>query len=353
MSFSVIYQNAIKYKGDVLVNSLGKNGAEYGALCKEIINGINLKYIKGQIDSKRDMEYGYMFETDGGDLPVGHVLHIVTPMAKDDKDNIALYNAYKSVIEFAISKGYKKIGIPLIGAGYNGYSEGESYDTLLKVLEEVSEKEEELENNGNKLKKEIINASIIIYRKSDTKKDYKSIDKKEKIYRKYFGNGFNQSRIDFNGRISDEIKNEHSFLRVMDFVSDINPHDIFSPKFTSADKRSYAHPYDFVEDYCIQKDLPVKTLREYDSHKRNKIHDNKTLSKIDVYRFSILLNLNKTEIIQFMSLCGHGFNPTSDLDMFFMDYVEGKFGSFGKWKKLYEMDLLYNEVVGGKVKFVP
>lgn len=88
-----------------------------------------------------------------------------------------------------------------------------------------------------------------------------------------------------------------------------------------------------------------------DSHKRQKTRYNQTLSKIDVFRFSVLLNLNKTEIIQFMSYCGYGFNPTSRLDMFFMDYIKGKYGIFGKQRKLYEMDLLFMPTAKDGVQF--
>lgn len=34
MSFSVTYGDALEYKGDAVLNSLGTNGAVYGRLCK-------------------------------------------------------------------------------------------------------------------------------------------------------------------------------------------------------------------------------------------------------------------------------------------------------------------------------
>ena len=93
--------------------------------------------------------------------------------------------------------------------------------------------------------------------------------------------------------------------------------------------------------YFIVKLAVKKALKEYDCRKRQKVRYNQTLSKIDVFRFSVLLNLSKTEILQFMSLCGYGFNPASRLDMFFMDFINGKYGKFGKQRKLYEMDMLF------------
>lgn len=46
MSFKVIYGDALEYEGDAVLNSLGTNGAVYGRLCKNIINGINRKDVK-------------------------------------------------------------------------------------------------------------------------------------------------------------------------------------------------------------------------------------------------------------------------------------------------------------------
>ena len=43
MSFSVTYGDALEYKGDAVLNSLGTNGAVYGKLCKNINKWRNSK----------------------------------------------------------------------------------------------------------------------------------------------------------------------------------------------------------------------------------------------------------------------------------------------------------------------
>ena len=83
MSFSVTYGDALEYKGDAVLNSLGTNGAVYGRLCKNIIKGINRKDVKTLIDAQKDMPFGKLIETEGGDLQSAHVLHIVTPFKKN------------------------------------------------------------------------------------------------------------------------------------------------------------------------------------------------------------------------------------------------------------------------------
>lgn len=337
MSFSVTYGDALEYKGDAVLNSLGTNGAVYGRLCKNIIKGINRKDVKTLIDAQKDMPFGKIIETEGGDLQATHVLHIVTPFKKNDNSDCSLLRqAYKSVVDFAIDHGYKEIGLPLIGTGANGYSDKQAYEVVVDVLSEISDKENE--NNIDIIKATVIaylNPKPIKYERTDD-----ILSRRSCTTNAVMGTAWQQTDAHKNPKVKDDMQNPHSFCGVMQFVADINPDDMFFPYYWPKEK-GYKYPYDFVDDYCAQKNLPLKTLREYDSHRRQKTRINQTLSKIDVFRFSVLLNLNKTEIIQFMSLCGYGFNPTSRLDMFFMDFINGKYGKFGKQRKLYEMDMLF------------
>lgn len=342
MSFSVTYGDALKYKGDAVLNSLGTNGAVYGRLCKNIIKGINRKDVKALIDAQKDMPFGKIIETEGGDLQSAHVLHIVTPFKKNDDSNCTqLRKAYKSIVDYAINHGYKTIGLPIIGTGANGYSDKEAYEAVLDVLSEISDKEVETEED-------IINATVIAYLNPKPLKEQLYEDERRMLLERSRNvQGVYYDSFDLadkvspqNSKLKEAYADKHSFLNIIKFVADINPEDMFFP-YNWPNPNPYKYPYDFVDDYCAQKKLPLKTLREYDSHRRQKTRINQTLSKIDVFRFSVLLNLNKTEIIQFMSLCGYGFNPASRLDMFFMDFINGKYGKFGKQRKLYEMDMLF------------
>lgn len=352
MSFTVTYGDALEYQGDAVLNSLGINGAVYGRLCKNIINGINRSEVKSLIDAQKNMPIGKIIETEGGDLKCEHVLHIVTPFKKeDDRKCTKLRDAYKSVVDFAIQRGYKKIGLPIIGTGANGYSDKEAYNAVIDVLSAVSD-EENVKNI------DIIDATVIAYlnpvplryqvgvRECNFDRiEFSSYERIERAASKRCERFYEYSKI------NEACEDEHSFYNVMQFVTDIDKYDMFFPQLFVKGRNAYALPYDFVDDYMAQHNLPLKTIKEYDSHKRQKTRYNQTLSKIDVFRFSVLLNLNKTEIIQFMSYCGYGFNPTSRLDMFFMDYIKGKYGIFGKQRKLYEMDMLFMPTAKDGVQF--
>ena len=343
MSFSVTYGDALKYKGDAVLNSLGTNGAVYGRLCKNIIKGINRKDVKTLIDAQKDMPFGKIIETEGGDLQSAHVLHIVTPFKKNDDSNCTqLRKAYKSVVDYAINHGYKTIGLPIIGTGANGYSDKEAYEAVLDVLSEISDKEVETEED-------IINATVIAYLNPKPLKEQLYEDERRMLLERARNvQGVYYDSFDLadkvspqNSKLKEAYADKHSFLNIIKFVADINPEDMFFP-YNWPKEKPYQYPYDFIDDYCSQKNVNYKkALKEYDCRKRQKVRYNQTLSKIDVFRFSVLLNLSKTEIIQFMSLCGYGFNPASRLDMFFMDFINGKYGKFGKQRKLYEMDMFF------------
>lgn len=336
MAFSIVYGNALEYDGDAVLNSLGIDGAKYGKLCRNIIKGINRDEVKNEIDSLRNMPIGKIIETEGGDLKCAHVLHVVTPFKKQDNDNCdELRKAYKSVIDLAVERGYKTIGLPFIGTGANGYTDGEVYDVLTDLLSEISDEEEK---RGEK----IIDATIIAYLRRTRREDrpletpphvefigceYEEYD----LYRKDERTPKKQKG---------DKKNADIICDIVEFMADIDPDEMFYPNYPSG--RGYDRHFEFVEDYCKQYGINKKrALKEYDCRKRQKVAAQYTLSKLDVYRFTVLLKLNKSEFVTFMTICGHMPDPNSKLDMFFINYMGGMYGNVYEQHTLFDMDKLF------------
>lgn len=347
MAFSIVYGNALEYEGDAVLNSLGTDGSTYGELCKSIIKGINRTDIKGKIDSMTDMRIGMLIETDGGDLKCAHVLHVVTPFREKDDDKCSeLRKAYESVIDLAIKRGYKKIGLPFIGTGANGYTNGEVYDVLMDLLSEISEEEE---NSG----KEIIDATVIAYLRR-APKGSKHYERRRRLINEAYIKSQSPSATSMvlNESIAHsgtgkqrskkkEISTADLTYDILQFMADVDSEEMFKPNFGFGGTE-YLYQYDFVKDYCEQKNLNSKrVLKEYDSRKRQKISKQYTLSKLDVYRFTVLLNLNKSEFVSFMTICGHMPSPCSVLDLFFINYMDGMFGPIGPQRTLFDMDKLF------------
>lgn len=336
MAFSVEYGDAVTYFGDVVLNSLGTNGAVYGKLCRNVIKGINRKDIKDMIDARKNMPIGEIIETQAGDLNCKHVIHIVTPFKKqDDNKCTALRNAYKSVIELAIKRGYKTIGLPFIGTGANGYSDKEVYDVLIDLLSEISEQEESEE-------KEIINATIIAYLSPEPIAKKQAQCRREFVLNQEISHELVGKHDEkYMQKVKNEYNDPHSIYAIASFMGDIYPEDMFFPIYPPNQNGYFKH-FDFIWDYCNQKDINhKKALKEYECHKRQKVSMQYTLSKLDVYRFTVLLNLNKSEFVTFMTICGHMPCPDSKLDMFFMDYMNGLYGDPRKQHTLLDMDKLF------------
>lgn len=126
---------------DAIINSLGilENVTRYGRLCKNIVEGANSPKLKKEIESFKDKAFpGKIFLTSGYELPAKHIIHIVTPLFEMDKDLEGLEEAYKKALVFAYEKGYKKIGVPLIGTGSNGYPRAYVLKLLTSIVKDFS-----------------------------------------------------------------------------------------------------------------------------------------------------------------------------------------------------------------------
>ena len=100
MAYTVKLGNITEIECDVIVNSLGINGSVYGRLCESIIKAANSSEIKNYIDSKTNSPVGFIYETNGGDLPCKKLYHIVTPHKfMDDDNNTLLRQAYQDIID--------------------------------------------------------------------------------------------------------------------------------------------------------------------------------------------------------------------------------------------------------------
>lgn len=370
MSFKVIYGDATTYKGDAILNSLGTNGAVYGRLCKNVIEKINRPAVKKLIDEQVNMAVGTIIETEGGDMNCEHVIHIVTPFRKDEvsvSGNKKLIAAYQSVVDYAIKKGYKSIGLPFIGTGANGYSESEAYDALIDVTSRISDRE--VAENVD-----ILDITILGYlqktsygerRPLNSRRNYREVgDSEEECIRlglpAYFGTFKHMTKSSvakvlkdrgYNDAAINAINDENSPFWIAKFMSDLDPNKFFKPNykmFTGKDNSySYKYPYDFVRDYCLQNGIDeYMALREFDVKERGRIYK-RSISKLNIYRFAILLKWPKEVVVQYMTLCGHSFSPWDEVDRFFFKGLKDGFD--GPVRTLYELDSSYKRATNKTV----
>lgn len=350
MGFTVKFSDVTKYKGDAVVNSLGTEGSVYGSICKSIVEKAKDESIKALIDSIKYGEPLDMFVTPGGKLKAANIIHIVTPrfLEDDDYDGDLLFEAYQKIIEKAINCGFKTIGIPFIGTGANGYSESMSYKMLTKACAEIVEQEE----IGNR---EIIDITILAYLNKEP--TFRARNYNE--YLKHSGNRvlecckapsmvkYERPKVEEKKELTSEEKTairEDITYKMAHFMSHMKYENYVAPP------KSIDNPFDFFEMIAAKNDISNSDMISLglNTKKKHQIKKKvKSITKINVYRLAFIAQMNRTELIEFMSLCGVSFSPLSELDRFFYHYATEYVPKFveKKYEIIEEDDDYYDENV--------
>jgi O-acetyl-ADP-ribose deacetylase (regulator of RNase III) len=323
-----INKDITTYEVDVIVNSIGVYGKLYGFLCKRIIEEAKSLELKSYIDSLVNNEIGTIFETKGYALPVKEIFHMVTPYRiKDDENLTLLKKAYLDLINRAIEKGYKSIALPLIGNGANGYSQAESYEAAMDAIGEILYIEE-------KEDKDIINMILILKLKE---KDEVSYSRDRRLSNKLISYDCCSS-VEKN---SEYIRKQKKIQRVMEKVD-------YNKFFNSG--HNYTRPFDFIIDYCAVNNINEKVLSKggMSRQKKHRFLKKEHIKREDVFRLIIMFKFDITLSIQFLNICGHGLSSLSEVDMFVVDYLLGK---YTKVKTRYELGCIAYEKCGVYLSF--
>lgn len=135
MAFHIEFNSDItKYKGDVIIDSVGVTSTKYGGICGSIVKASSSNELKEIIDGVNDLySVGEYFITGGYALPADNILHLVTPYSKDDPDYVQFKECIRRILNECKFRHWKKIGIPSIGTGANEYNK----DVSRKIIEEM------------------------------------------------------------------------------------------------------------------------------------------------------------------------------------------------------------------------
>lgn len=337
MGYKVKVADATEYVGDAVLNSVGADASVYGRLCKNLIQKADEPKIREFLNGKKNCKTGEIFLTGAGKLKCKNIIHVVTPFKDaDDEDLTLLKKTYSDVIGFAVKNGFKKIGLPFIGTGANGYSESEAYDAVTSVCSDLAEREE----NENK---EIIDVTIIAYLRPRVATD----DEKPVNYPTVDGEIVSNSirpRYEFGNVVKDDL------FQMITFNEQIKAEDYFP-----IDVKTLRNKYDFIDRFLCEHSKTAEETKRYNKmlrnaglskQKRGRLRSNiGRLKNIEIYRLIFSLQMKKTEAIQFMTICGVAFSPLSKLDVFFCNYLNGK---YGKARTLYELDeMAYGRIEEG------
>ena len=332
MAYTVKLGNITEMECDVIVNSLGINGSVYGMLCESIINAANSAEIKNFIDSKTNNPVGFIYETEAGDLPCKKLFHIVTPHKfMDDENNQLLRKAYQDIIDKAINMGFKSIALPFIGTGANGYAETEVYNIVVDICGELSVLEE-VED------RDILDISIVSFLKpkkvrSKHKNHINRYDRESEYYDQilYYeaSSKFNccEAPISIAGDCNFAFSElQANVLKCAEFMASFNPEEYIPSNYDY-----YMYPYDFVDDYSKYTQISTLAINDdgMDRKYKSKLKRGEVpMKKATLYSIAYSMKMNPSNLIQFMLASGFSFSPSDKLDIFMIDFMNGKYGKF-------------------------
>ncbi len=301
VTLSYKYMDITKANTECIVNSLGTHVKEMGNICHAIYDAALSKELEDYINKNSVGNVFDIIVTSAGELPSKHIINIVMPYKYEDTNNELLRKTFSLVIDKAIELKYKSIAIPYIGTGANGYDYDDVHEALNDVMFNYQYKQ------GIEI--DIISVRYHSLNKNRDVRDTEMI--KERRLRGGYSTSFcikNDYTIDNVGKIQDAIRrnyNKNDELKVDVLCS----------------------PTDFIRAAVKQRGgysevSEIKEILNSDARK-NIASFKKTIKKEEIYSTSIILELNFTQIIQYMEISGYTFSPSTkdNLDINVFNYI--------------------------------
>lgn len=144
-----------------------------------------------------------------------------------------------------------------------------------------------------------------------------------------------QVKIIYNndGTIKWWTKEQADFIRCLNGILNVDNSELFMPS------RVYNGVFDFIYDYMDSNNINESILKKsgLDRRYKHRLKEKGVISKMDVFRFIFVLDMPTQIAKQFMTIAGYAFSPLNKTDLFFLNYLNGK---YQKVKNLEELNNL-------------
>ena len=338
VTLSSKYMDITTIDTECIVNSLGTDIQEFGMICRSIYRASESKELKDYIDNHPEGKIFDIKVTDAGKLPSKHIINIVMPYKNFDENNKQLKKAFEFVIDKAISLKYKSIAIPYIGTGANGYS----YEDIHQALNDVMFIYQYKPN----ITIDIVSVRFHSRNDSSNRKEYykeKNRNLSNVSNYPYYDRSNTELKIEKNdiksvGLIQDAIRRNYRKEDEIDIESLYSPNDFISKIFKNAEDDNQRSTFDLI----ITKNA-----------RKNIARFAKQVSKKEIYSSAFALNLNFTQIIQYMEISGYTFSPVSkdDVDIEIFKYIVHNNGFTKPLIEMEEYFSKYPEVLKVLIEF--
>lgn len=370
MGFQVKPIEITKVKCDVIVNSLGVDITHYGKICQGIMKGMPIferdKFEKKISSWKKDVKVGQIKTTGNFGLDhTSHIIHVVTPYFKDDPELYGLEHVYKLILMTAVDKGWKKIALPIIGVGFNGYPHYYVIDMLTSLVGAFvtfykgyqvtictpvkTVNEYETITDSKKVKEEIEK----YFKEKDEHKVYREFVYSKSDFKSFEGEGF-KFKFDYSSEMIKEemvgktnyTERHQKFSEGSDKFLDteraimesgnrpikidynaINPKSIYDYIRYYIDKRFISESDKAFAQKLVDERLTTKTSINAVRNKHGSAEKRTSTSTRVLMRYILTLRMTLDEANDFLRYCGKALSPIGE-DVVYKELIENKICCF-------------------------
>ena len=143
--------------------------------------------------------------------------------------------------------------------------------------------------------------------------------------------------IDRDGNIITLEKGKAEYIKCIEGILNVDNSSLFVPS------RIHEKPIDFVIDYMYTNNIPDRILKKsgLDRRYKSRMFNSYTIKKMDVFRLIFILDMPTQVAKEFMTVCGYSFSPLNNTDLFFLDYLNGKYKKVKTLEELNELGKKY------------
>jgi O-acetyl-ADP-ribose deacetylase (regulator of RNase III) len=136
MPFSIINNNIVKLKVDVIVNAANTSLMMGGGVCGAIFSAAGADKLQIACNKLAPIKTGEAVITDGFDLPAKHIIHTAGPVYRDGRqgEEGLLRSCYTNSLDLAVKHGCRSIAFPLISSGIYGYPRDEALRVATEAI---------------------------------------------------------------------------------------------------------------------------------------------------------------------------------------------------------------------------
>lgn len=321
MPFEIIRNDITKMDVDAIVNAANSELLIGGGVCGAIFKAAGASMLQDACNAIGECKVGSSVITKGFNLSAKYVIHTVGPVWVDGKHNESklLKNCYTNSLKLALENNIESIAFPLISSGIYGYPKVQAFEIAISIIGEFILKHDMMvylvvyDQAAVALSEKLSNSIEKYIDDNYVEENLDRIYSNDRAVSKYYKSSFEEASL------TDEVNNmDESFTEMLlRLIDEKGMTDVETYKRANIDRRLFSK---------------IRSNSGYNPSKGTAI------------AFSIALELNLDETMEFLSKAGYALSKSYKFDIIIMYFIEkNNFDIF----KINEALFMFNQVLLG------